>query len=85
MHPWNGIETADITYADHDSTLTNLLIDKGYLASDTWAGARLQYYIEVKTTMGACETPFYMSKRQYKMVGDTSRILNAAFTKLTSA
>ncbi|OQV07282.1 hypothetical protein CLAIMM_11737 [Cladophialophora immunda] len=68
LHPWNGIETADITYADHDSTLTNLLIDKGYLASDTWAGARLQYYIEVKTTTGACETPFYMSKRQYKMM-----------------
>jgi hypothetical protein len=85
LHPWNGIETADIMYADHDSTLTNLLIDNGYLASDTWAGARLQYYIEVKTTTGACDTPFYMSKRQYKMVSDTSRILNTAVTKLTSA
>jgi hypothetical protein len=68
LHSWNGRETADITYADHNSTLTNLLIDKGYLSSDTWAGAKLRYYIEVKTTMGACETPFYMSKHQYKMV-----------------
>jgi hypothetical protein len=85
LHPWNGKETADITYADHDSTLTNLLIDKGYLASDTWAGARSQYYIEVKTTMGACETPFYMSKNQYKMVSDTSRILGTVVIRLTSA
>jgi len=49
MRPWNGRETADITDADYDRKLTNLLIDKGYLASDIWAGARLQYYIEVKT------------------------------------
>lgn len=48
MRPWNGRDTADITDAGYDRKLTNLLIDKGYLASDIWAGARLQYYIEVK-------------------------------------
>lgn len=55
-------------YMDHNSALTNLLIDKGYLPPDYSSGAGLQYHIEVKTTMRACVTPFYMSNRQYKMV-----------------
>jgi hypothetical protein len=62
-------------YTDNDSTMTDLLIDKGYLASDVWAGARLQYYIEVKTTTGPCETPFYMSKYQYNTVNIISSTL----------
>ena len=69
MDPWNGRETADITYTDGGGALASLLIDKGYLDAGIWAGARLTFFIEVKTTTGPCETPFYMSKKQYKMVG----------------
>jgi Ino eighty subunit 1 len=68
MQPWEGVERADIMYMDQNSALTNLLIDKGYLTPDSSSSAGLQYYIEVKTTMGACVTPFYMSNRQFKMV-----------------
>jgi hypothetical protein len=68
LQSWNGRETADITYNDVDGALTTLLIDKGYLASELWADARLQYFIEVKTTTGACRTPFFMSKYQYQRV-----------------
>ena len=68
LQHWGGRETSDITYADYDSTLTALLIDKGYLPEDAWQGARLQYYIEVKTTTGPCHTPFYMSGDQYRRV-----------------
>ena len=69
LTPWNGRETADITYDDVDGVLTNLLIDKGYLAANIWAGAKLKYFIEVKTTTGPCSTPFFMSKHQYERVG----------------
>jgi len=72
LHPWNGRETADITYEDQDGALTRLLIDKGYLASEIWDGALVNYYIEVKTSTMACETPFYLSKHQYKMVSSAS-------------
>ena len=68
MEPWQGRETADITYADRDGVLTDLLVDKGYLARDDWAGRRPKYFIEVKTTTSACDTPFYMSKAQYQRV-----------------
>ncbi|KAK4034238.1 hypothetical protein C8A01DRAFT_18936 [Parachaetomium inaequale] len=63
---WVGRETADITYSDFDGAFTRLLIDKGYLASETWADARPHYLIEVKTTTGSCSTPFFMSKYQYR-------------------
>ncbi|KAL4784029.1 hypothetical protein BJX76DRAFT_348158 [Aspergillus varians] len=67
LEAWNGHETADITYTDSEHILTSLLIDKGYL-DDTWAGARPQYYLEVKATTSSWETPFYMSKYQYERV-----------------
>ncbi len=70
MEAWVGRETADITYSDFDGAFTRLLIDKGYLASETWADARPHYFIEVKTTTGPCSTPFFMSKYQYRRVGD---------------
>ncbi|OCK73843.1 hypothetical protein K432DRAFT_364328 [Lepidopterella palustris CBS 459.81] len=69
---WNGHETAGIAYHDSDGVLTGILIDKGYLSSDTWSSRRPQYFIEVKSTPGPCETPFLMSKRQYQMMKDRS-------------
>ncbi|PKX91124.1 uncharacterized protein P174DRAFT_376553, partial [Aspergillus novofumigatus IBT 16806] len=65
LEPWNGRETADITYSDSEGILTALLIDKGYL-DDTWTGARPHYFLEIKTTTSFWETPFYMSRYQYE-------------------
>jgi hypothetical protein len=69
MAAWAGRETADITYSDVEGAFTRLLIDKGYLGAETWAGARPHYFIEVKTTTGSCSTPFFMSRWQYRRVG----------------
>ncbi|KAI1125093.1 hypothetical protein F5Y10DRAFT_284521 [Nemania abortiva] len=68
MDEWNGRETSDITYWDVQSKLTTELIEKGYLARDTWGGKHPNYFIEVKTTTGSCETPFYISKAQYQRI-----------------
>lgn len=68
MGEWTGRETSDITYDDAEGVLTRWLVDEGHLRSDIWAGARLKYSIEVKTTPDTCETPFYMSMAQYVRV-----------------
>ncbi|KAI1633135.1 hypothetical protein F4809DRAFT_624584 [Biscogniauxia mediterranea] len=70
MEPWSGQETSDITYRDGDGALTDVLVEKGYLARDAWAGKRPDYFIEVKTTTAACDTPFFMSKAQYQRMRD---------------
>ncbi|GAW19639.1 hypothetical protein ANO14919_091280 [Xylariales sp. No.14919] len=66
MGPWTGIETADFVYTDFDSDLTKILIDNGYIERGVWKDQTPTYYIDVKTTMGGCETPFFMSKSQCK-------------------
>lgn len=68
MQPWQGRETADFTYTDTGGGFTSLLIEKGYLSPDAWTGKRPQYFIEVKSTTASWDTPFYMSKHQYKRV-----------------
>jgi hypothetical protein len=65
MPHWRGRETADIVYKDQNSSLTHLLIEKGYLASETWNCRSPQYFIEVKTTTDSCDTAFYCSQPQY--------------------
>lgn len=58
MHPdyasmtrWGGgVETSDLQYEDLSGIFTNLLIEKGYLASERWQGRTPKYFIEVKTT-----------------------------------
>jgi hypothetical protein len=68
MEPWTGAETADITYKDDNSSLTTLLIQRGYLDESVWRGAFPRYYIEVKTTTGECNDRFFMSNSQYLRV-----------------
>jgi hypothetical protein len=68
MDPWHGRETADLIYNDTVGSLTDLLIEYGYLDDVTWRGARPNYLLEVKTTTGPCNNPFYMSKNQYRRV-----------------
>ncbi|KAK6958355.1 hypothetical protein Daesc_001154 [Daldinia eschscholtzii] len=64
MSAWSGIETSDLEYEDVDGRLTAVLISKGHLRSE-WRGLRPKYYIEVKTTPGARDAPFFMSDAQY--------------------
>ncbi|KAI1758820.1 hypothetical protein GGR53DRAFT_471962 [Hypoxylon sp. FL1150] len=64
MSSWTGIETSDLEYEDKDGALTEVLIAKGYL-QNTWRARRPKFYIEVKTTPGSWNTPFYMSHAQY--------------------
>ncbi|KAI0200443.1 hypothetical protein F4808DRAFT_470402 [Astrocystis sublimbata] len=78
METWRGRETSDITYLDVQGTLTDELINKGYLARDLWEGKRPSYFIEVKTTTSSCDTPFYMSKAQYQHMQDNTSWPNNA-------
>ncbi|KAI1655267.1 hypothetical protein F4813DRAFT_186285 [Daldinia decipiens] len=64
MSSWSGIETSDLEYKDDSSKLTAILISKGLLSS-SWRGSRPMYYIEVKTTPGGRDAPFFMSDTQY--------------------
>ena len=75
MEPWNGRETTDITYDDRDGRLTSLFIENEYLDSEVWAGRRPKYFIEVKSTTGPCDTPFFMSKNQYQMVSQIYMVI----------
>lgn len=78
LEPWNGTETADLTYNDVQGELTPLLIECGYLREEEWSGARPQYFLEVKTTTGPAQNAFYMSKHQYRRVSqadDAQRIM----------
>lgn len=63
---WSGRETADITYQDAGGEFGRLLRDNGYGEFDNSEGE--EYFIEVKTTTGTVETPFYVSKGQYARV-----------------
>ncbi|KAI3326722.1 hypothetical protein HD806DRAFT_551833 [Xylariaceae sp. AK1471] len=72
MPPWKDRETADIVYSDFSGILTTAFIDNGYLSEKKWKGRKPMYYIEVKTTRGACEMPFFVSKNQYNMMHETS-------------
>ncbi|RYP39352.1 hypothetical protein DL767_002263 [Monosporascus sp. MG133] len=62
---WKGIETSDLEYKDEIGTLTEALVRHRYLSS-TWRRRPPQYYIEVKTTPGPWDTPFFMSHAQYE-------------------
>ncbi|KAB8212048.1 hypothetical protein BDV34DRAFT_219262 [Aspergillus parasiticus] len=66
LEAWGGRETTDLAYNDSEGVLTSFLIAKNYLSSGRWAGKRPHYYLEVKSTTSTYETPFYISKYQYK-------------------
>ncbi|RYP77160.1 hypothetical protein DL770_007110 [Monosporascus sp. CRB-9-2] len=65
MSDWKGIETSGLEYKDENGTLTEALVRHGHISS-TWRRRRPQYYIEVKTTPGPWDTPFFMSHAQYE-------------------
>lgn len=68
MEAWTESETSDLVYDDTQGQFTDLLIGNGYLDDTKWRGARPRYYLEVKTTTGQSETPFYVSTNQYELV-----------------
>jgi hypothetical protein len=72
--PWPGQrETSDLRYNDRGGLLTRYLIEAGYLDRDVWSEATPEYLIEVKTTTGHCESRFFMSRNQYRMVSSSFR------------
>jgi hypothetical protein len=79
LNPWSGAETADIVYKDTDSFLTRLLVEKGYLPSASWQSTHPEYFMEVKSATGTCDTQFYMSKGQYRLVSPPQK-----YTKIFS-
>jgi len=64
------IELTDIVYSDREGELTALLIEAGYLASSSWLGCTPKYHIEVKTTMGSMNYPFFCSQKQFERMED---------------
>jgi hypothetical protein len=74
---WGARETADIVYDDTTGMLTLLLIEKGYLNHNEWNGETPKYFVEVKTTTGPCNVPFFMSENQYRLVSISYSVLLA--------
>lgn len=69
MGSWAGVETSDFEYKDIDGELTAALVDQGYLQWK-WRKRRPKYYINVKTTPGPWDEPFYLkSDAEYQKVG----------------
>ncbi|KAK2601141.1 hypothetical protein N8I77_010611 [Diaporthe amygdali] len=68
IRQWSGRETSDLTYQDVQGDFTRLLIDSGYLDEELWGHRRPMYFLEVKTTTGPCNTPFFVSKGQYERI-----------------
>ena len=70
LKPWYGRETADIVYSDIGAWFTKELVDYEFLPDNTVYDYRVPptYYIEVKTTIGECDSVFFMSKAQVQRV-----------------
>lgn len=73
LTPWSGCETTDIVYDDVDGALTAMLVDAGHLDGAAWRGQTPIYGIEVKSTEGDCDIPFFVSREQQKLVSGTRR------------
>ncbi len=75
LTPFIGSELSDIFYDDASGTLTTLLIHKGHLSKGLWEHKKPRYFIEVKSTLNRCETPFYVSQGQAERVSFMQQIL----------
>ncbi|KAH0527319.1 hypothetical protein TsFJ059_002332 [Trichoderma semiorbis] len=79
IQPWHGRETSDLVYHDKMGTFTKLLIDNCYFDASTWEHRRPTYHFEVKTSVSSCETRFFVSKNQYKMLHDNRGKENSVY------
>jgi hypothetical protein len=75
LTPWSGRETADLVYTDADGAFTKYLratCDGGFppqiQQNHNFGISPIEYYLEVKSTTGACGTRFFMSGKQYERV-----------------
>jgi hypothetical protein len=66
---FTGMESSysDFTLLDTAKEFSTLVLDRD-LHADCWAGNATTFHIEVKSTTGACNEPFYMSYNQQNMV-----------------
>lgn len=82
---WAGCETADITYQDRGGALLehfrlsilggNISGSQPWLPDWLWEQdeeTNVEWLFEVKTTTGPCDTDFFMSPNQYKMMKSLS-------------
>jgi hypothetical protein len=82
LRNWDGRrETTDLVYQDQNSSLTQLLIGKGYLSS-AWTGRSPEYFIEVKTTLGSLDNTFYCSQNQCDLMGEMELVNSAPSDKV---
>lgn len=72
LRNWVGQETTDLVYKDHHGLLTQYLRDNctgGFPLQipefHDHAESPIEYYLEVKSTPGPCNTRFYLSNNQY--------------------
>ncbi|KAK8076963.1 hypothetical protein PG996_003133 [Apiospora saccharicola] len=72
MPPWLGRETSDLVYDDTEGALTDCLIERGYMTRVEWGGRGPRYFVEVKATTSSWDTPFYMSKAQYRRMQENT-------------
>ncbi|KAL9115876.1 MAG: hypothetical protein Q9227_000244 [Pyrenula ochraceoflavens] len=82
----NGPEIADIMFQDVDRTLERFLESKAKHGFPVPAASRgsakpIEYLIEVKTTVGACSTPLFMSSDQYELMKEKDIRKDAARPK----
>lgn len=75
MQNWVGRETADIVYTDRTGDLTRYLrrectggFPEQIALDHDHVGVPIEYFLEVKSTVGACNTRFFLSGGQYKRV-----------------
>lgn len=77
---WHGREISDIMYEGNCPRLMELLRENTTCPYPAWLGLEsgatsmstpvVNYHIEVKTTSGPCNTPFFMSSNQYRLMRD---------------
>ena len=77
MANWSGRETADIVYTDISGKMTRWLrrvctggFPDQIAKKHDFAECPIEYYLEVKSTTGACGSRFFLSSGQYKLVCD---------------
>ncbi|PMD37968.1 hypothetical protein L207DRAFT_431094 [Hyaloscypha variabilis F] len=68
LRPWQGRETADMTYNDTAGVFTKILIESNYLNKEIWANARPKYFFTVKATTEKCSTRFLLSNIEYQIM-----------------
>ena len=81
LQAWNAPEVADIMYKDVGGYMRKVLEDFSIDGLPNWwaateaslsANRSIKYRLEVKTTEGPCDHPFYMSRNQFKQMRQCS-------------